>query len=109
MLFVRYMGEKDTHICALEFMFPFFISILCVYLFVRHINHAAHPFIAPRLVYGKGFGTVNIMSMIYGGVTSGAVSLLPLYAANRYGINALDSGTLLIAQGAAAIILSVSA
>lgn len=37
------------------------------------------------------------------------VTLVPLYATNRYGINALDSGTLLIAQGAAAIILSTAA
>ena len=34
------------------------------------------------------------------------VALVPLYATNRYGFNALDSGTLLIAQGVAAIILS---
>jgi MFS family permease len=42
-------------------------------------------------------------------VTAGAVALIPLYAWNRYGINALDSSTLLIAQGAAAILLSIAA
>lgn len=41
--------------------------------------------------------------------TSGVIALVPLYATNRYGINALDSGTLLIAQGAAAIVLSIAA
>ena len=37
------------------------------------------------------------------------VALIPLYATNRYGISALGSGTLLIAQGGAAIVLSVAA
>ena len=36
------------------------------------------------------------------------IALVPLYAINRYGIDALDSGTLLIAQGAAAIMLSIA-
>ena len=47
--------------------------------------------------------------MLYGGVTSGVVALIPLYASNRYGIDALGSGTLLVAQGAAAIIFSIVA
>ena len=40
---------------------------------------------------------------------AGVIALIPLYARNRYGINELNSGTLLIAQGAAAIILSIAA
>lgn len=34
------------------------------------------------------------------------IALVPLYAANRYGLNPLDSGTLLVAEGIAAVILS---
>ena len=37
------------------------------------------------------------------------VTLIPLYATNRYGFDALDSGLVLTAQGAAAIILSIMA
>jgi len=80
-----------------------------VWMFFRHINRSAHPFIAPRLISGSGFGTVNLINGLYGGVTSGVVALVPLYASNRYGINALGSGTLLVAQGAAAIIFSIAA
>jgi MFS family permease len=46
---------------------------------------------------------------LYSGVTFGMASLVPLYATNRYGITALGSGTLLTAQGAAAITLSILA
>ena len=44
------------------------------------------PFIAPRLITGPGFGAVNLVNALYGGVTSGVVALVPLYATNRYGI-----------------------
>jgi MFS family permease len=50
---------------------------------------------------------VNLLNAVYGGVTSGVIALVPLYAINRYGINALDASALLVAQGAAGIILSI--
>jgi EmrB/QacA subfamily drug resistance transporter len=109
MLAVSYLAERNAHAGSLEFAIPLAIAILALWLFFRHINHAAYPFIAPRLVSGSGFGTVNLINAVYGGVTAGAVALIPLYARNRYDINALNSGTLLIAQGAAAIILSIAA
>jgi MFS family permease len=36
-----------------------------------------------------------------------AIALVPVYAINRYGMNALDSGVVLAAQGVAAILLSI--
>jgi len=88
---------------------PLAIAIAALWMFFRHINRSPHPFIAPRLISGAGFGTVNLINGLYGGVTSGVVALVPLYASNRYGINALGAGTLLVAQGAAAIIFSIAA
>ncbi len=109
MLAIRYLAEKNVHAWSPWFVIPLVIAIVALWMFFRHINRAAHPFIAPRLISGKGFGVVNLVNGIYGGVTSGVIALVPLYATNRYGINALDSGTLLVAQGAAAIILSIAA
>jgi EmrB/QacA subfamily drug resistance transporter len=109
MLAVTYLAERNAHAWSLEFMVPSAIAIVALWLFFRHINYAAYPFVAPRLISGSGFGTVNLVNALYGGVTSGVVALVPLYAMNRYGIDALDSGTLLIAQGAAAIMLSIAA
>ncbi|MGH6715182.1 MAG: MFS transporter [Bradyrhizobium sp.] len=103
------LGERNAHAGSLTFAVPFVIAIVALWMFFRHINRSAHPFIAPRLVHGSDFGPVNLVNGLYGGVTFGVVALIPLYATNRYGLNALDSGTLLIAQGAAAIILSVGA
>lgn len=109
MLAISYLGERGSHIWSSVFAITLLISIICACMFVRHINRVAYPFIGPRLVYGRGFGAVNLVNTIYGGITNGAAALIPLYAVNRYGIGVLGSGTLLIAQGAAAILLSVAA
>jgi EmrB/QacA subfamily drug resistance transporter len=109
MLAIRYLAEPDVHAWSPWFMIPMVIAIVALWMFFRHINRAVNPFIAPRLISGKGFGVVNLVNGIYGGITSGVIALVPLYATNRFGINALNSGTLLVAQGAAAIILSIAA
>jgi EmrB/QacA subfamily drug resistance transporter len=109
MLAVSYLAGRNAHAWSPAFVIPMAIAIVALWMFFRHVNHSAYPFIAPRLISGLGFGTVNLINGLYGGVTAGVVALIPLYARNRYGINELDSGTLLIAQGAAAIILSIAA
>ncbi len=109
MFAASYLGEANAHAWSLAFVAPSIIAIGALWMFFRHINDSAHPFIAPRLVHGPGFGPVNLVNALYSGVTFGMASLVPLYAINRYGITALGSGTLLTAQGAAAITLSLLA
>jgi EmrB/QacA subfamily drug resistance transporter len=108
MLAASYVAEGNAHAWSPGFAIPLAVAVVALWLFFRHINRAADPFIAPHLISGPGFGTVNLINGLYGGVTSGAVALIPLYASNRYGINALGSGTLLVAQGAAAIVFSIA-
>jgi EmrB/QacA subfamily drug resistance transporter len=107
MLAATYLGEKNAHVWSLGFVVPLAIALVVTWMFFRHIDRSTHPFIAPRLIYGPNFGAVNLVNMVFSGVTIGAVALVPLYAANRYGIGALDAGTLLIAQGIAAIVMSL--
>ncbi|MEO8996431.1 MAG: MFS transporter [Nitrosospira sp.] len=109
MLAAGYLGETNADVGSPTFIAPSAIAIATLWMFFRHINHSAHPFIAPRLIHGPGFGVVNLVNGLYGGVTSGVVALVPLYATNRYGFNALNSATLLIAEGVAAVALSVVA
>jgi MFS family permease len=109
MLAVSYLAERNAQAWSPGFVIPMAIAILALSMFFRHINNSAQPFIAPRLITGAGFGAVNLVNGLYGGVTSGVIALVPLYAMNRYGISALESGTLLVAQGAAAIVLSIAA
>lgn len=109
MLPASYLGEKDASVWSPMFLIPATVAIVLLWAFFHHIHRSASPFIAPRLIHGPGFGPVNLINGLYGGVSAGAVALVPLYAINRYGLNALDSGTLLFAEGAAAIVLSLVA
>ncbi len=109
MLAVGHLAEPNARPWSIAFVIPSAIAIVALWMFLRHINRSAHPFIAPRLISGPGFGTINLINGLYGGITSGVVALVPLYASNRYGINALGSSTLLVAQGVAAIIFSIAA
>lgn len=109
MLAVSYLAERNAKAWSPEFAIPLAIAFVALWMFFRHINRSASPFIAPRLITGPSFSAVNLVNGLYGGVTSGVIALIPLYATNRYGINALGSGALLMAQGAAAIVLSIAA
>ncbi len=109
MLALSHLAEKNTHPWSPTFVIPVAVALVALWLFYRHIKKSTQPFIAPHLITGPGFGTVNLINALYGGMTSGAVALVPLYASSHYGISALGSSTLLIAQGAAAIIFSTAA
>jgi MFS family permease len=99
----------STHAWSPTFTAPLAVAIVALWAFLRHIGRATEPFIAPRFIRGPGFSTINLFNVLYGGITNGVMALVPLYATNRYGIGTLGSGTLLIAQGAAAIFLSIGA
>ncbi|MCC6870146.1 MAG: MFS transporter [Burkholderiales bacterium] len=109
MLAITYLGEAGTKVASPTFLVLLAVTVAALGLFFRHIGRTANPFIAPRLVYGRGFGAVNVVNAIFSGIPFGVVALIPLYATNRYGIAALGSGTLLVAQGVAAITLSAVA
>jgi len=109
MLAASYLGESGATLWSAAFVVPAAAMLLALWAFLRHIGRSASPFIAPRLIHGPGFGVVNLINMSYGGMTNGVVMLLPLYATHRYGIEVLAAGSLLVAQGLAAILLSVAA
>lgn len=109
MLAVGWLGERGGHPASWRFVLPALIAVAALWGFFRHIGRCADPFIAPRLIHGAGFGSVNLVNVVYGGVANGAMTLLPLFAANRWGIGAFGSGSLLVAQGLAAIAFSIAA
>ena len=77
---------------------PIVIGIGAVVVFVRHTQRAPAPFITPQLLYGHGFGTMNVINVLFGSAALGFSALVPLYAQDRYGIGSLSSGSLLIAR-----------
>ena len=59
MLAVSHLAEKNTTISSPTFVLPLAIAVVALWLFFRHINRSAHPFVAPRLISGTGFGAVT--------------------------------------------------
>jgi EmrB/QacA subfamily drug resistance transporter len=106
MLGISYLGEASASASSPLFLAPAIAGLLGLAWFGRHIRRVTDPFIAPRLIAGRGFGAVNVINILYGGAVAGMLALVPLYAIDRYGINALGSGTLLTAEGIAVITLS---
>jgi EmrB/QacA subfamily drug resistance transporter len=106
MLGISYLGEAGANAASALFIAPVVVGLAALALFGRHIRRAADPFIAPRLIVGRGFGAVNAINILYGGAVAGMLALVPLYAVNRYHISALGSGTLLTAEGVAVIVLA---
>jgi EmrB/QacA subfamily drug resistance transporter len=106
MLGISYLGEAGASASSPLFIAPVIVGLIGLALFGRHIRHVQDPFIAPRLIAGRGFGAVNVINILYGGAVAGMLALVPLYAVDRYHISVLGSGTLLTAEGIAVITLS---
>ena len=106
MLSISYLGEAGASAASPLFVVPAIAGLLGLALFGRHIRRAQDPFIAPRLIAGRGFGAVNVINILYGGAVAGMLALVPLYAVDRYRISVLGSGTLLTAEGIAVIVSS---
>ncbi len=82
------------------------LAVVLLSFFLRHVRLVDKPFIAPRFIHGKHFGTVNLVNMIFSGAVIGCMVLVPTYAQNRYDMSVVSSGTVLAAQAAAAFVCS---
>jgi EmrB/QacA subfamily drug resistance transporter len=109
MVGISELGEASVRAWSPLVIVPLVVGVLGLTLFGRHIRGAADPFIAPSLIGGRGFCAVNVVNVVNIGATAGFIALVPLYAIDRYHIDALGAGTLLLAEGAGAIVMTALA
>lgn len=102
-----YLGENPQNVASPVFIMLIVSAVLAFITFFRHLNRTEEPFINPRFIFGKGFGAVNLINVIHTGMVIGTASLVPFYAINRYGINELNAGALLVIEGIASVVMSV--
>lgn len=102
-----YFSQNSENILSPVFIGLILLAGIAFIFLIRHLRKSPHPFIHPHLIEGKGFGAVNLLNLIYGGMNIGLLSLVPLYAVNRYGLSELNSGLLLVTNGVASVIVSV--
>jgi MFS family permease len=81
-----------------SFLVPEGLGLTAGLLFVRHIQRHTAPFIPARLLYGHGFGVMNLINFVYGGAVLGLAAVVPLYAELRYRLHPLAAGTLLTSR-----------
>jgi EmrB/QacA subfamily drug resistance transporter len=98
MLGIAYLGGPHGQPGSVYFLLPEAVAAASAVAFVRHAARAESPFISLRFLTGRGFGVMNLLNFLYGGAVLGFAPLIPLYAAERYGLSALASGTLLTAR-----------
>ncbi len=98
MLGIGYLGGARSDPLSAYFLVPECAAALAATAFVRHSARAQSPFISLRFLTGRGFGVMNLLNFLYGSAVLGFAPLVPLYAADRYGLPALAAGTLLTAR-----------
>lgn len=103
------MTNLDRGVTSPWFLVPFLVGALFAWLFVRHTVRARTPFIPMQLLRGKGFGAMNVLNLLFGGAAIGFGALVPLYAEERFHLDALSAGTVLTARGAGVICVAALA
>ena len=98
MLGIGYLGGARSSPLSPYFIVPECVAIAAGVAFFRHSGRAASPFISLRFLTGRGFGVMNLLNFLYGCAVLGFAPLVPLYAQERYGLPALEAGTLLTAR-----------
>lgn len=101
-----YYSQNPTEHFSPLFISLMIISVVSFVFLMRHLRRTESPFIQARFIEGKGFGAVNVLNFVHAGMVIGCNSLIPLYAVSRFGISDLRSGTLLVANGIASVVLS---
>lgn len=109
MVGISYLGGGHAAPSSPLFVVSETVALLCLIAFWRHTRRTADPFVEARLLFGRGFGAMNVINFLWGGMSIGLGSLIPLYATERYGIDVLGSGTLLTTRGVATVVLSTVA
>jgi Na+/melibiose symporter-like transporter len=82
------------------------LTLVAGALFLRHAHRRADAIVPIRLLRGNGFGTLNVMNILFGVGAVGFSALVPLYAEQRYGLLPLAAGTLLTARAVGMICTS---
>jgi EmrB/QacA subfamily drug resistance transporter len=109
MVGIACLGEPHARPDSVYFLLPEAAAVASAIAFARHASRAESPFISLRFLIGRGFGFMNVLNFLYGGAVLGFAPLIPLYAAERYGLSALASGTLLTTRAVGMVATSALA
>ncbi|HEX4214191.1 MAG TPA: DHA2 family efflux MFS transporter permease subunit [Candidatus Dormibacteraeota bacterium] len=104
MLGINQLGQQGIHAALPWLLLVVGLGLLAGFL-VRQ-EHARHPIIPPSLLRRRAFAIVNVLNLMYGASALGVFQLVPLFAQDAYGMNALEAGTLLTVRAVGMIMIA---
>jgi EmrB/QacA subfamily drug resistance transporter len=106
---ITYLGDPGASALSPTFLISEAVAVIAIWLFLRHARRAKNSFISMRLLFGRGFGTMNLLNFLSGAAALGFAALVPIYAQERFGIPVLAAGTLLTARAIGMILIASAA
>ena len=92
-------GETLDWFSSLEVVIECGLAILCIYMFIVHINTHSTPFIETRLFHDRNFSVGLVFIFIVGVILLATMALLPPFMQNLMGYPVVDVGTILAPRG----------
>lgn len=92
-------GETLDWFSSLEVIIECGLAVLCLYMFVVHINTHSTPFIETRLFHDRNFSVGLVFIFIVGVILLATMALLPPFMQNLMGYPVVDVGTILAPRG----------
>ena len=72
-----FLGAGSSSLTSWSFLIPEGLGLTAGLLFMRHMQRHAAPFIPAQLLYGHGFGVMNLINFVYGGAVLGLAAVVP--------------------------------
>lgn len=92
-------GETQDWFNSLEVLIEAGLAVLCLYMFVVHINTHSTPFIDTALFKDRNFSVGLVFIFIVGIILLATMALLPPFMQNLMGYQVVDVGMILAPRG----------
>ncbi|MEC8482352.1 MAG: DHA2 family efflux MFS transporter permease subunit, partial [Pseudomonadota bacterium] len=92
-------GETLDWFSSLEVIIEAGLAVLCLYMFVVHINTHSSPFIETALFRDRNFSVGLVFIFIVGIILLATMALLPPFMQNLMGYQVVDVGMILAPRG----------
>ncbi len=109
MLGIASLGEPGAGLGSPSTYLALVAAGLLGALFLWHTATSAVPVIPPKLIFQGSFAAMNLLNFAWGAGAIGLVSLIPLYAEDRFSLSPLAAGGLLTTLAVGEIVVAAAA
>ena len=103
------LGNARSNLVSPTAIASFTLAVACGVVLVRHNSRTLLPILPTALLRESSFAAMNLINLLWGGCVIGFVSLIPLFAEDRFHFAPIKAGSLLIAQAVGEMALAAFA